>query len=921
MKTNIHHSLVVFVLLTSFAASSSLALANPGDLDTSFAGTGESRLGFGGGYDAGHAVAVQADGKLVMAGFSEANYPYGVPVFSLVRFTTNNGLDASFGQGGKVMTTVNLGAPPNAGAGANAVQIQADGKILAAGYAYDDGTNSDFTLARYNPDGSLDTNFGPDATGIVYTDFGVATAINAMVIQSDGKIVAAGNIVVDFNGGGGGFALARYLTNGALDVSFGSGGTQTVPDSTGYSTAHGVTIDPDGNILVVGTGIGSGDTGVDFAIYRFTTNGVLDDSFSGGTGEVFTRIGLNTYDTDQNSANAVAIQIGNREINSPDKIVVAGYHANYDTEQTVFAIVRYTLDGSLDTSFGNGGIVTNPISGPTDYGEAVVVQGTLFQPREITVGGWGSGGFELARYTVAGALDTTFGSNGTGKVTLPFGPGADAEVYGMAIQSGEFVLAGYEGVYQHSYDFAAARFTSGGVVDTNFGNGGVLTANFTDLASQAQGVAIQSDGRIVLAGSANNSTNNVFALARYNPDGSLDPGFGLSGKVTTPVGTNDSIANAVQIQTDGKIVAAGTGNGDFAVARYTTNGSLDTSFGSAGKAITAPAGAANAMAIQPDGKIIVAGTRNGHYSLARYTTNGAPDNSFGGGGSVSTAIGDTDAAQAVRVQTDGKIVAAGTSVTGSSYDFSLVRYNTNGSLDISFGSFGRVTTDFESGNAGFGYGLAIQPDGRLIVVGGVEIPATPGGSVYFALARYATNGTLDSSFGDGGQVITQVEFDDAYATAVTLQPDGKIIAAGQSEIGTNEQYAVVRYYTDGSLDNSYGVGGESVVSFNDGGDDTGTAVALDSEGRAVMAGNAGGLFGVARFLGDPLPAPNLDISLTAPNTVVVSWPSTGGILQQNSNLAANTWTTSGYPGTTFGGTNCVTITPPAGNLFFRLTNP
>src|SRR5260370_10792835 len=267
------------------------ALAAAGDLDTVLAGTGKLRTGFGGGDDRAYAVAAQADGKLVMAGFSDTNsYPNGTPVFSLVRLDTNNVLDASFGNGGKVLTPVGLAGLPYTDARANAVSIQADGKIVAAGYAYIGTNYSTFTLVRYNPDGSLDTTFGTNGTGILYTDFGQGTVIRAMGIQSDGRIVVAGSTTYPANAGEGAVALARYETNGTLDVSFGTGGTQITTGITGYTGAHGLMIQGDGSILAVGIGIGSGHNGIDFTLYRYTTNGALDSTFGGGTGEGVTHI-------------------------------------------------------------------------------------------------------------------------------------------------------------------------------------------------------------------------------------------------------------------------------------------------------------------------------------------------------------------------------------------------------------------------------------------------------------------------------------------------------------------------------------------------------------------------------------------------------------------------------------------------------
>jgi len=350
-------------------------------------------------------------------------------------------------------------------------------------------------------------------------------------------------------------------------------------------------------------------------------------------------------------------------------------------------------------------------------------------------------------------------------------------------------------------------------------------------------------------------------VARYNSDGSLDSSFGVNGKVTTAVGPTNALANAVQIQPDGKMVAAGysyTGSyiyQDFALVRYNPDGSLDASFSSGGE-VTTPLGGiydtANAVALQPDGKIVAAGsTQTGFgvdfFGLARYTSSGTLDDSFNGTGkSIISIAGGESVAKAVGVQTDGKIVVAGFAYVGSSTNFALVRCNSDGSLDSSFGSFGRVSTSFGPGNPAYAYSLAIQPDGKILVAG----VATIGGVGNMALCRYTANGVLDASFGTGGQVTTQVGFSYDQASAIAVLPSGKIVIAGLSWQGSFDQYAIVRFNPNGSLDSSYGVGGKVVISFEDGYDQA-NALALDQIGRAVVAGSANDLFGVARLATEP----------------------------------------------------------------------
>jgi uncharacterized delta-60 repeat protein len=489
------------------------------------------------------------------------------------------------------------------------------------------------------------------------------------------------------------------------------------------------------------------------------------------------------------------------------------------------------------------------------------------------------------------------------------------------------------------------------LVDTNFGTNGVLMADVSDApGAQANGVALQPDGRIVVAGASplvsdvDSKKKGHFALARFNSDGSLDRSFGSIGKVFTAIGTND-VAYAVAIQPDGKIIAAGSSlilsNNEFALARYFPDGSLDPLFGTLGTTtalVGTNANQARAIQIQPDGKIVVAGiatdtTGTNHFALARFTTNGALDGTFGSAGKLTTpfAVGSVDGAYGVGIRPDGKILAAGfTAQTSggviSSANIGVARYNTNGAADLSFGSFGRTNANVGGGTLDVGYAMAIQPDGKIIVAGGAGLSALPGPAnsnapvnALVALARFTTNGALDNSFGNGGTVITQVGAFCDFATSILLQSDGKILVSGASLNGTYQFFAQ-RYNSDGSVDNSYENGGAELVNFGTGADEIPNALVEDALGRAVLAGTVGGLFGVARLQGDLIAGPLLKILLTQTNTAVVSWPfpSAGWALQQNTDLIAGSWGAPPQTVTNDGTNNFVIVTPPTGNEFYRL---
>ncbi|MGH2724888.1 MAG: delta-60 repeat domain-containing protein [Actinomycetota bacterium] len=341
--------------------------------------------------------------------------------------------------------------------------------------------------------------------------------------------------------------------------------------------------------------------------------------------------------------------------------------------------------------------------------------------------------------------------------------------------------------------------------------------------------------------------------------GDLDPAFGGNGKVTTNFPGGGDGASGVAIQEDGKIVAAGGAGGRFAVARYRKDGSLDPSFSGNGKVTTSFPGireGAAAVAIQEDGKIVAAGGMatgtGGRFALARYNTNGTLDPTFGGDGKVTanfTAGGDF--AAGVAIQANGKIVAAGSANWNAR--FAVARYRKDGALDPAFSGNGKVTTNFTPGEDG-AFSVAVQADGQIVAAGfigeGSDEPR-------FALARYLPDGSLDPAFGGDGRVSTNF-VDDALdvARGVAVQADGRIVAAGSAgEDSGNSRFGLARYEVDGALDPSFGGDGRVTTNFIAGVDnfDLAEAVAIQANGNIVAAGRDGspvGRFALARYLAE-----------------------------------------------------------------------
>jgi uncharacterized delta-60 repeat protein len=478
-------------------------------------------------------------------------------------------------------------------------------------------------------------------------------------------------------------------------------------------------------------------------------------------------------------------------------------------------------------------------------------------------------------WAAAGDLDLSFSSDG--KVTTPFFTDGDASAtaYAVALQAdGKIVVAGSASASQATggaatFDFALARYHPDGSLDTSFSGDGKLTTNVFGGQDYAYALAIQADGKILAAGAANvNAASffNRFTLVRYNSNGSLDTSFGSAGIVSTDFFGNNSEATAIALQPDGKIVVAGLANdgsaNQFALVRYLANGSLDASFGSGGKVTT----------------------------------------SF---------FGFDDSATAVRLQADGKIVVAGQAYPGGANDqFALARYNSNGSLDTSFGTGGKVTTDFFGTNDAAD-ALIIQADGKIVAAGMAYIPG--GGIDHYAAARYNTNGGLDTTFGVGGK--TSVEFSSAYVRrlAAAGQADGKIVMAswGVDSASGFDQFQLLRLNANGSLDTSFGNAGKLSTTFF-GSQNQAFALAVQSDGKLIAAGSAYNpsafytVFALARYAGGAGAAPGvaLDSLSVSPSSVVgggaatatlrlsAAAPSGGVVVALTDNSAAVTLPTS-----------------------------
>ena len=396
------------------------------------------------------------------------------------------------------------------------------------------------------------------------------------------------------------------------------------------------------------------------------------------------------------------------------------------------------------------------------------------------------------------------------------------------------------------------------ILDPSFGAGGKVTTD--EFGGKDTAMALQADGKIVMVGGGFTS----YLLARYNAGGTLDTGFGAGGKVTLDIsgGNLQQRALGVAVQTDGKIVVVGetlvpggpAGQFTFGLARFNADGSLDSSFGEGGKVIhSTVVGNARAVALQPDGKLLVAGISPvsgkgsdfGDFLVARYNADGSLDSSFGSGGEVVTDFGGTpNDAHNIVIQPDGHIVVSGSVFNLSSgiNHTDIARYNPGGLPDTSFGSGGTLHLS----NMQLGDGLALQPDGKLVLVGNVETATLPNTATQFLLMRINADGTTDQAFGSAGLVQTAFSSGGDAARAVGIASDGKILVAGKAKQG-NSEFAVARYNPDGSLDARFGSGGKFTIEFGSFGDGA-ESLAIQPDGKIVLGGFSQGISSIGYAL-------------------------------------------------------------------------
>jgi uncharacterized delta-60 repeat protein len=766
------------------------------------------------------------------------------------------GLDPTFGSGG--LATTDFPLLESAGNGAVAV-ASGGGKTVVAGATWAAlGTGySDFALARYNGDGSLDSSFGTGGRVTIHGGFNaVATGV---AVMDDGCVVVAG---YDNTGTGYNFAVYRLTNTGQLDSSFGVRGEQTI-DFGKDAVATGLALQSNGSIVVGGYTIGTStrnlgsnvlqQTNRDFAVARLTACGQLDPTFN-GTGKLTIDFGLDDF--------ATGVAVG------PDcSVALAGYSGVDGDTLRNFVVTHVTASGQLDTSFGVGGEQTTGFGTRDDYRGGVAVQsdGSVVAAGTSYEGSATGYDFGVVRLTTSGQFDPFF--NGTGKQTIDFGGNHDL-ASSVALQCDDsIVVAGFSAPAVHAgRDFAVARLTCTGQLDTSFNGTGEQTIDFGNTEDTASGLVVQSGGRVVVAGDSSQPvTRDDFAVAQLTCTGQLDASFNGGGKVLTDfvraTPSNDRAA-AVALTPNRELVVAGSTDeartgGHFAVALYNANGSLDTSFGTGARSSFNPitgqvdpgttfgtpgevsldsGGVATGVAVEGNGSILVAGDASNDFEVVRLTCTGQLDTTFGTGGTVFIAFGATAFATGLAVQADdGDIVVVGYGYQpGSGHrDLEVARLTSTGQLDPNFGVGGEQIIDLGSDVAAT-TAPVLQSDGKIVLAGYAS------GYGQF-VARLTCNGQLDPSFFGTGTRNIHFVFGSSNAdpAGVAVQADGNIVVAGTANLnaGTGYDFAVTRLISDGQIDTSFGAGGRQTIDLGTQGD-VAASVALEPDGDIVVAGDS-----------------------------------------------------------------------------------
>jgi len=743
-----------------------------GSLDPTFGNAGVSTFNVGSSVERASKVLIDSEGRMIVIGTSDDSVV-------VTRFLSNGAVDTSLGTHGYRAFYGSVVS--------DAVLTQ--GKIIISGYQRD--INTGLTglpwLMQLNDEFTLDMNFGDEGrTGIGFA--GVSEQFNAVAIQPDGKIVVVGTTNNHFLQQQT-FLVTRFNVNGGRDSSFGNNGIIRIDVTSGVDTAHTVKVLSDSKILVAGT-----VNGTDLGVLRMNANGSLDTSFANN--------GIHMR------SNAGALDVfSDIELDQGLGIVISS--GCTDNNQTTFlCVIRLNPDGSVESSFGHSGITTLAL-------EAQVHTTTQVSPvadGKILIAGTSDNDSVVTRLSSSGVVDTSFGSNGTRR----FGIDGNSENFGnFAIDSQQgLLIAGTS-----DDDFVVTRLSSSGVVDTSFGGSGYTLFDL-ERANDWVGDAVQLvTGHFLMLG----TSNDDIAVVRLNPNGIIDSSFGIGGRVILSVTSSSREWGAkLLVQPDGRILIGGTTNAypvnniantDLLIIRLNADGSRDNSFGTNGIRVHELGGRHDdlgAMSLDSSSRILVgAGTGDERgdrddFMLLRFLGDGNLDTSFGNNGVHTTNIGSLDVVHAISVQDNGKILVGGVTNPNVNFDIALLRLNENGSVDVSFGTNGKMVHDLGN-NADEVLAEVVIWAGKIVVLGSTWL----NNSNRVLVLRYLVDGAIDTSFNQQGWSIIDAG---AWARNMKFETNGNLMVSGSTEGDAGSGSVFIRLTPNGLLDSTFGTNGILVIS-------------------------------------------------------------------------------------------------------------
>ncbi|MDJ0779659.1 MAG: DUF4347 domain-containing protein, partial [Gammaproteobacteria bacterium] len=608
----------------------------------------------------------------------------------------------------------------------------------------------------------------------------------------------------------------------------GAGNTIAFQGGDGIAMLNGVT----GNTILGNSIHSSTEQGIDLG-FNGVTNNDNNDSDGGENNlqnfPVISEAGLSgsnlilsgTLDTDGNNAQYHIEFFGNPSGTQDPGNGEARYFLGATT---------ITTNGSGDGSFNNivlGGVTLNVGDYVTATATRIDTPAQVGSNDLLAYGDTSEFGQNFA--IGAGNTAPTFGV-GDGAVTTSISAGDDLASSVTIQDDGKILVAGFSVTGGVDSDFLLTRYNADGTFDTGFGSGGQIVQDLGGTFDRGYSVTVQDDGKILVGGSSFTGSSVEMALVRYNANGSLDTGFGTGGMVFTDASPGTDAIWDIFVQDDGSIVAAGSGNDQFAVVRYLANGALDPSFGGGDGIVNTDFGAGNDYAynveVLGDGSILVGGNSNNDFAIAKYDASGNLDTGFGGGDGMATVdvLGGAETGYGMALQSDGSIIVGGSSNNGDS-DFALVRFTAAGVHDTTFNSgAGHAVTPIGS-FSDIGHSVKVLPDDTILLSGYYS----NGSQNEFAVVKYDANGGIDNSFGSGGISSLLIGSEGSQVFDIAVDDDGSIVLAGTDASGGNSDLALARFNADGTLSSSFDDDGSGILSGNPTFVEGGSPVVFDSD--------------------------------------------------------------------------------------------